>query len=269
MISMAGRSPVLNFAYHPVTPGAGNRLISADFPGAFIRHVQAQTGATALFANGACADINPAGLASDPIERDRGFELVEAMEQRLAEAASTAWPSLEPVTAGGLRIVSRSLALPLMAAPSQDELATFDTRQRADMEEAAGDVTSARYRAAVSMREWAAATARIQSGRSREHVTAEIQIIAVGDIALVGVPGECFTSLGQQIKQGSPFRHTHVLTFANGNVGYIPTREAYPRGGYEVDIAHRYYGYSAPLAPEAGEMIVATALELLTSATEG
>ena len=43
-----------------------------------------------------------------------------------------------------------------MPPPSDDELAAFDTRQRADIEEVADDITSARYRAAVAMREWAA-----------------------------------------------------------------------------------------------------------------
>nr|MBA2755373.1 alkaline ceramidase [Chloroflexia bacterium] len=49
--------------------------------------------------------------------------------------------------------------------------------------------------------------------------------------------------------------------------GYIPHQSAYPAGGYEVDEAHRYYGYPACFAPEAGEAIVATALDLLADVT--
>ena len=54
-----------------------------------------------------------------------------------------------------------------------------------------------------------------------------------------------------------------TLAYANGRPGYIPHRSAYPAGGYEVDEAFRYYGYPSCFAPEAGELIVETALELL------
>lgn len=40
--------------------------------------------------------------------------------------------------------------------------------------------------------------------------------------------------------------------------GYIPTREAFPRGGHEVDLSSW-----AKLVPNALETIVATAVEML------
>lgn len=260
---------LLNYACHPITPGAANRLISADYPGALTRRIETQTGATVLFGNGASADINPASLIGVPIDRHGSFEMVEEMGQRLADGAMNAWPDLVPVAGSHILVASRVLELPLRPAPSDDELAAFDAVQQANMAAAADDTTSVHYRNAASLSDWAARTrAAVRSECFRGEVTAEIQVITVGDVALVGVPGEFFTSLGLQIKQASPFPHTHILTFTNGNLGYIPAREAYPYGGYEVDIAYRYYGYPAGLAPEAGEMIVATASELLQTAAE-
>lgn len=259
---------LFNYACHPVTPGASNRLISADFPGALTRHIEAQTGATVLFANGASADINPAGLIGVPIDRNGNFAMVEEMGRRLADGALSRWSNLAPVEGTRIQVASRVLPLPFRPAPSEDDLAAFDAAQQADMI-AADDTTSPRYRNAAALRDWVRRTRdEVGSGRFRGLIDAEIQVITVGDVALVGVPGEFFTSLGQQIKQVSPFPHTHILTFTNGNLGYIPAREAYPDGGYEVDSAYRYYGYPAGLAPEAGEMIVATAVELLQAAAE-
>ena len=53
-----------------------------------------------------------------------------------------------------------------------------------------------------------------------------------------------------------------IAGFSNGDVGYIPARLAYPKGGYEVAEAYRYYGYPAAIAPEGGEMIVASAVQM-------
>lgn len=88
----------------------------------------------------------------------------------------------------------------------------------------------------------------------------EIQLLRIGEFALVGIPGELFARLGLDIKCRSETIHTFVSTYTNGNVGYIPAREEYSYSGYEVAEAHRYYGYPSALTPEAGELIVATAV---------
>jgi hypothetical protein len=90
-------------------------------------------------------------------------------------------------------------------------------------------------------------------------------VIRVGDLVIVGVPAEYFVELGLQIKEGirqKGVRQVMICGFANGNVGYIPARRAYPKGGYEVAEAYKYYGYPAAVAPEAGEQIVAAAQRL-------
>ena len=61
-----------------------------------------------------------------------------------------------------------------------------------------------------------------------------LQAILIGDIAIVGVPGEFFTVLGQEIKRRSPFRFTYVFELANDYIGYIPDRHAFELGGYQV-----------------------------------
>ena len=62
----------------------------------------------------------------------------------------------------------------------------------------------------------------------------------------LGLPGDCL-GVG----------HT------GATVGPVPERAAYARGGYEVEEAHRVYGFPAALAPEAGEALGAATAELL------
>jgi len=85
-----------------------------------------------------------------------------------------------------------------------------------------------------------------------------VQAILIGDVAFVGVPGEFFTVLGQEIKRRSPFRYTYVFELANDYVGYIPDQTGFDRGGYQV-----WTGLHSFLERGTGEAIVAAAVKLL------
>ena len=91
-----------------------------------------------------------------------------------------------------------------------------------------------------------------------------VQAIVLGEIAIVGVPGEFFTLLGQEIKRRSPYRYTYVFELANDYVGYIPDKVAFDRGGYQV-----WMGLHSFLAPGSGEMIVDEAVRLLDQLHDG
>jgi len=85
-----------------------------------------------------------------------------------------------------------------------------------------------------------------------------LHVILIGDIAFVGVPGECFGRLGTEIKRRSPFRYTYVIGLANDYIGYIPDKQAYDLGGYQV-----WTGFHSCVARGTGEKIVAEAIRIL------
>ncbi len=78
-----------------------------------------------------------------------------------------------------------------------------------------------------------------------------LQVIQIGDIAIAGVPGECFTQLGLDIKNRSPFRATIVAELANDWIGYLPNLEAHQLGGYQV-----WTGFHSYAEIGTGERIV-------------
>ncbi|MGH9590636.1 MAG: hypothetical protein ACRD25_09580, partial [Terracidiphilus sp.] len=85
---------------------------------------------------------------------------------------------------------------------------------------------------------------------------AEVQVIALGpQIAFASFPGEMFTQFGMNVKQDSPYPITITPELANGDLGYIPNRQAYPEGAYEV--------VSTRLKAGAGEMLMNSALAQL------
>src|SRR5262249_46246613 len=85
-----------------------------------------------------------------------------------------------------------------------------------------------------------------------------VQALLIGDVAIVGVPGEFFTVLGEDIKRRSPFRYTYVFELANDYIGYIPDRNGFDRGGYQV-----WTGLHSFLERGTGEMLVSEAVALL------
>ncbi len=70
-----------------------------------------------------------------------------------------------------------------------------------------------------------------QQGKQRE---TWLQVMLIGDVAIVGVPAEYFTGLGVEIKKRSPFKNTYVAELANDWIGYLPDVEAHQLGGYQT-----------------------------------
>lgn len=79
----------------------------------------------------------------------------------------------------------------------------------------------------------------------------EMAALAQDNWALVFLPCELFAEWGEALARASPFKHTGVVTLANGCHGYLPTRRAFDRaGGYETMLLSSTF-----LAPEAGDMM--------------
>ncbi|MBI5393830.1 MAG: neutral/alkaline non-lysosomal ceramidase N-terminal domain-containing protein [Verrucomicrobia bacterium] len=82
-----------------------------------------------------------------------------------------------------------------------------------------------------------------------------ITVGRVGDIAFVGLGGEVYNAIGKAIKTASPFPHTFIITHCNGAAGYVPTKESYADGGYEVRTTPYEPGAGERLAEEVGRML--------------
>ena len=58
--------------------------------------------------------------------------------------------------------------------------------------------------------------------------------LRLGNIALIGVPGEPFTEIGVKIKEKGGFDLVMPCALTGGYEGYFPSKEAYMEGGYEA-----------------------------------
>jgi len=94
-----------------------------------------------------------------------------------------------------------------------------------------------------------------EQGKTRETF---VQVILIGDVALVGAPAEYFTIFGVDIKRRSPFPNTFVAELANDWIGYLPNREAHELGGYQT-----WMGLHSYAEEGTGERVADTAVQML------
>jgi hypothetical protein len=87
-------------------------------------------------------------------------------------------------------------------------------------------------------------------------ITTEIQVLRLGEIYLLGLPGEILVELGLAIKQRAGIENLFIISLSNDTIGYVCHRPAYQQGGYES-------GTGTHLAEGAGEIMIQEALELL------
>ena len=81
--------------------------------------------------------------------------------------------------------------------------------------------------------------------------------IAIGNVALIGVPGEPFTGIGRGLKEAEGWDLVLPCCLTNGDTGYFPMMDAYVEGGYEA----RSSSFKAGVA----ELIIAEGKDLLDS----
>ena len=72
----------------------------------------------------------------------------------------------------------------------------------------------------------------------------QLQILRIGELAIVAMPGEPFAEIGAAIKKASPFAFSMFAGYSSGaGGGYMPVDSEYQHRGYEVEGTR--YGKSA------------------------
>ena len=267
---------LVHYACHPTTMAWQCQYATPDYPGMAKKLVEEQIGGTCLFLQGATGNIGPKrGFTGDlgvyrkygkllGLEASKlalGIETLPRQEKLVGLQESGATIALfedntvEP-EAPALEVSSRFLKLPLKEFPTPEvaEAEAAGLREELNRLRAEGD--EAKIRAATARATQAGMRAdRALWYHGKTHIDWQLQAIRIGPVALVCVPGEPFVEISQQVEKASPFAHTLFSGYSNGGFGYIPMRDAYPEGGYEVDIS--------PFAPGAAELIIKESLLML------
>jgi hypothetical protein len=227
-------------------------IASSDWPGALAEGLASALGpeCVGVVVNGACGNINP----WDPFD-PHYLNDHRRMGAMLAVAACSVVQGMQFRDVSAVGWTARRIELPVREVePGRLAAAratldchptprwTNDTHSRVDPQwlEAASIWSAHLYRARQRTMQY------------------EVQVFRIGDAAIVGLPGEPFVEGQLAIKMRSPAAQTFVAHCTTQYVGYIPTREAFARGGHEVNTT-----YWSKLMPDALDTVVETAAEML------
>ena len=61
-----------------------------------------------------------------------------------------------------------------------------------------------------------------------------LSALAIGSVALLGIPGEPFNRIGIGIKEAEGWDMIMPCCMINGTNGYFPMQDSYDEGGYEA-----------------------------------
>ena len=261
---------ILNYPCHGVVLCEDNLLYSRDWMGFALDEIErglardAGAPPIAIFMQGATGNIDPRSRGSFQVAADWGHAAGRAIAAALANA-----PTLDAPT-----IVGRRIDLKLKLKPVADALAIARgcaAQTEASLANHRGgegrQLKRLRDHHQQSLDALRALEAFEQTNRRDKRVDLDhgeiatsLSVFTLGDLAIVGIPGEAFVEFGLELRANAYFADTLVACYCNDLIGYLPTRAAYAQGGYEVE--------SARVAEGTGEAIVAAALGVMRELRE-
>jgi len=244
-------SVLVNFSCHATVVG-GEHVVSADYPGAIRDTIKKMLGkdTVVLYGNGACGDVCQLDV-ENPARSEHGHAWRQKMGFALGCQAMNimARTDLMPPDQVNIEFHKETLDIPIREIPA-DRLAeakkAFEGRSLIPAPTVHEDIVRREL-------------LLLAEDRAKDpYAHAEMVAVKIGDSGIMTIPAEFFCGLGMRIKESSALKPIFVIELANGCVGYIPTLDAFDGGGYETDLVR-----SSKLVPEAGDMVVKKALELL------
>jgi len=231
------------------------RCVTADWPGAWSSRIRARYGdyCVPLVINGCCANIHHGDFLGD-----HEINTTERMGATLAEATLPVLKRLVYQNDSRLAYANRVIRIPLRKVP-EHELA----KAKALLEEHPATMWKEGEEGTAALWEWMYAVSKLNLDNMIQKdpkFDFGIQVLKIGDFALVGLYGTVFVEAQLRLKMKSPAARTFVASNANGYAGYVPTPQALARGGYET-----VTGTNSKLVPEALDMIVDSSVGLLNS----
>ena len=248
------------YSMHPTVLHEDSTLVSSDFPGYMRQYVkQHLDGVEVVYHTGTCGNLSPRYHV-----KEQTFSEAERLGYELGGKILTAVESLTEDDFKDevcISAASMSIELPfksistvmeaetkLQKAVAKHEQLIKDAAGHPAVRTAECEIFGAEENLTLAK---ADESGQLQTLRKSYH-TVELQIIRIGCVYFVALPGEWFVEYGLEIKKLMPEK-TFVITLANGELqGYIVTPNA---SGYEANMSL--------FKPEAGRIMLDAVAELI------
>ncbi len=256
------RGILVNYALHPTFLHAHSKSISADYPAFIYEYLQEKyPGVVTGFQIGAAGD-----QSSRHFRADQTFAEAKRVGTAIGKAAGDLVDSLEYENDPTLFVAKTEIEPDLKPIPTLEDATAGQAKAQLDLETARLNNEPYPYQRTLECT-LIGANRRLKLAQIGPNAydsyqplfPLEIMLIGIGDARIITVPVEIFVEFGLRLKKESPRAKTIFGSVSNGTSGgYVYTREALAEGGYEPLVSI--------YAPEAGDRIIKTALELLHQA---
>ncbi|KAA0564641.1 alkaline ceramidase [Bacillus sp. CH30_1T] len=230
---------------HPNVLKSDSDILSADYPG-LTREVLEQTlHCTVIIVQGASGNVNAKYRGS--------LKAIEQMSYALSGHVLTMMPTITFGSIIKLNTISTKYKMNLRDIPEPDNI----KRMALSAEEQWG----------VNTNKWLTVMLNKYNQHTKKlSIDLEIQLFQINEGSFSGIPMEPFSESALDVQEKLNNKLAFFGGYTNGYLGYLPTEEAYPFGGYEVELNPVVYGPVTglwmPPVENTAEVVVNKVLEL-------
>ncbi len=230
---------LVNYGLHADT--LNRELVSADWPGAMRDTVERAIDNTkCVFISGAAGDVGSTNVhpsGGDMNDTEISFDnemkspgMVRFVGRALAGTVLQVYDKVEYIDVNDINILHNYIKVPANVPDKKDLPRAHEYKELHE----AGRDDLIPYTAMELTTVVAEALRMCALENGPDNFIFDIVGIKIGDIALVGMPGEPFTEVGVKIKDTEGWRLIMPCGLVNAYEGYFPVKSAYDEGGYEA-----------------------------------
>ena len=248
---------ICNIANHGDT--VGGDIVSADWYGHFVHQVQhdLKSSIPVLVLDDASGNINHFDLhqkinQTSPAEAAR-------IGRGYAAIVKDALKDLAPVAEGEVKVKTGFVTIPHRQLTDAEEAAAKHILETVPDIPKEGDMESQDLanKVPAALRYFAQRALDCKAKSTPSHEGRLTAITIGNELAFVSLPGEPFNGIAQAIREQSHCKQTFVASLAQSVSGYVPMKECFARGGYEVQPGIN------TVAPEAADAIIEASIKNL------
>ena len=230
---------------HPNVLKGDSDVLSADYPGMAREILEKIVNCPVMIVQGATGNVNAKYRGSR--------EALKQMAYILSGHVLTMLPTVTYSPIVNVRTVSSTMQMELKDIPEIDEI-----RSMAQLAEKQWGVNTDEWLTIV--------LEKYKQGLRQLSIDLEVQLFQVNDGMFSGIPMEPFSETALEVKENLQNELAFFGGYTNGYIGYLPTKEEFAYGGYEVELNPIVYGTVTNLLmpPEenTAELVVKRVMEL-------
>ncbi|MFJ1134793.1 neutral/alkaline non-lysosomal ceramidase N-terminal domain-containing protein, partial [Bacillus thuringiensis] len=206
---------------HPNVLKGDSDVLSADYPGMTREILEKTVNCPVMIVQGAAGNVNAKYRGSR--------KALKQMAHILSGHILTMLPTVIYSPIVNVRTVSSTMQMKLKDIPEIDEI-----RSMAQLAEEQWGVNTDEWLTIV--------LEKYKQGIRQLSINLEVQLFQVNDGMFSGVPMEPFSETALEVKENLQNELAFFGGYTNGYIGYLPTKEEFSYGGYEVELSPVLYG---------------------------